>query len=36
MKQTHPIHVYLIIFLIHYFDIINLMKPDKAHHILIQ
>ena len=29
MKQTHRIHVCLIIFLIHYFDMINLLKPDK-------
>ena len=36
MKQTHRIHVYLIIFLIHYFDIINLLNSDKIHYILIQ
>ena len=36
MKQSHRIHVRLIIFLIHYFDIINLLKSDKIHHILIQ
>ena len=36
MKQTHRIHVCLIIFLIHYFDIINLLKSDKIHYILIQ
>ena len=30
MKQTHRIRVCLIIFfLIHYFDTINLLKPDK-------
>ena len=31
MKLTHSIHVCLIIFLIHYFDIINLLKSDKIH-----
>ena len=36
MKQTHRIHVCLIIFLIHYFDIINLLKSEKIHYILIQ
>ena len=36
MKQTHRIHVYLIIFLIYYFDIINLLNSDKIHYILIQ
>ena len=36
MKQTHHIHVCVIIFLIHYFDIINLLKPDKINYILIQ
>ena len=36
MKQTHRIHVCLIISLIHYFDIINLLKSDKIHYILIQ
>ena len=36
MKQTHRIHVYLIIFSFHYFDIINLLKSDKIHYILIQ
>ena len=36
MKQTHRIHVCLIIFLIHYFDIINLLRSDKIHYILIQ
>ena len=36
MKQTHRIHVCLIIFLIHYFDIINLLKSGKIHYILIQ
>ena len=34
MKQTHRIHDGLIIFLIHYFDLINLLKSDKIHHIL--
>ena len=36
MNQAHGIHVRLIIFLIHYFDIINLLKSDKIHYILIQ
>ena len=36
MKQTHRIHVCLIIFLIHYFNIINLLKSDKIYYILIQ
>ena len=36
MKQTHRIHVFLIIFLIHYFDLINLLKSCKIHYILIQ
>ena len=36
MKQTHHIHVCLIISLIHYFDVINLLKSDKIHYILIQ
>ena len=36
MKQTHRIHVCLIIFLIHYFDIINLLRSDKIRYILIQ
>ena len=36
MKLTHRIHVCLIIFLIHYFVIINLLKSDKIHYILIQ
>ena len=36
MKQTRRIHVCLIISLIHYFDIINLLKSDKIHYILIQ
>ena len=31
MKQTHRIHVCLIIFLIHYFDMTNLLKSDKIH-----
>ena len=29
MKQTHHIHVCSIIFLIHYFDVIILLKLDK-------
>ena len=36
MVLTHRIHVSLIIFLIHYFYIINLLKSDKIHYILIQ
>ena len=36
MKLTHGIHVCLIIFLIHYFDLINLLKPGKIHYTLIQ
>ena len=36
MKLTHGIHVCLIIFLIDYLDIINLLKSDKIHYILIQ
>ena len=36
MKQTHRIQVCLIIFLIHYFDILNSLKSYKIHHILIQ
>ena len=36
MKQTHRIHVCLIIFLIHYFDILNSLKSYKIHYILIQ
>ena len=36
MKQTHRIHVCLTVYLIHYFDIINLLKSDKIHYILIQ
>ena len=36
MKLSHHIHVCLIIFLIHYFDIINLLKSGKIHYILIQ
>ena len=36
MKQTHSIQVCLIIFLIRYFDLINLLKSDKIHYILIQ
>ena len=35
MKQTHRIHVCLIIFLIHFFDMINLLKLDKIDYILI-
>ena len=36
MKQTHSIHVCLVIFSIHNFDIINLPKSDKIYYILIQ
>ena len=36
MKQSHHIHVCLIIFLIHYFDLINLLKSDKIQYILSQ
>ena len=36
MKLTHRIHLCLVIFLIHYFDVINLLKSDKIHYILIQ
>ena len=36
MKLTHRYRVFLIIFLIHYFDLINLQKSDKIHYILIQ
>ena len=36
MKLIHRIHVCLIIFLIHYFDIINLLNSDKIHYILIR
>ena len=36
MKQTHRIHVCLIISLIHYFDKINLQKSGKIYYILIQ
>ena len=36
MKQTHRIHVCLIICLIHYFDIMNSLKSDKTYYILIQ
>ena len=36
MKQTHRIHVCLVIFLIHNFDIFNLLKLGKIHYILIQ
>ena len=35
MKLTYRIHVSLIIFVIHYFDIINLLKLDKIYYILI-
>ena len=31
MKLTHRVHVCLVIFLMHYFDIINLLKPNKIH-----
>ena len=36
MKLAHCIHVCLIIFLIHYFEIMNSLKLDKTHYILIQ
>ena len=36
MKLTHRIHVCLIIVLIHHFDIINLLKSDKIHYMLIK
>ena len=36
MKLTHRIRLRLIIFLIHYSDIINLLKSDKIHYMLIQ
>ena len=36
MKQTHRIHACLIIFLIQYFEIINSLKLDMTHYILIQ
>ena len=36
MKQTHRIHVCLIVYLIHYFDVINLLKSDKIHYIFIK
>ena len=36
MELTHHIHVGLIIFLIHYFDIMNSLKSDKIHYISIQ
>ena len=35
MKQTHTIHVCLIIFLICYFDLLNWLKSDKIHYIFI-
>ena len=35
-KYSHLIYVCLIIFLIHYFDMIKLLKSDKIHYILIQ
>ena len=35
MKQIHGILVSMII-IIHYFDIINLLKSDKINYILIQ
>ena len=35
-KVTHGFHVCLIIFLIHYFDIINSLKSDITHYILIK
>ena len=36
MKLTHRVHVRLIIFLIYYFDIINSLKSDMTHYVLIQ
>ena len=36
MKLTHRIHVCLIISSIHYFNIMNSLKSDKVHYILIQ
>ena len=36
MNLTHRIHVRLIVFLIHYFDIMDSLKSDKTHSILIQ
>ena len=36
MKLTGSIHVCLIIFLIHDFDIMSSLKSDKIHYILIQ
>ena len=36
IKLTHRIHVCLIISLIHYFNIMNSLKSDKIHYILIQ
>ena len=36
MELSHRIHVSLIIFVIHYFDIINLLKLDKIYYMLIQ
>ena len=36
MKLTHLIHTCLIIFLVYYRDIINSLKSDMTHHILIQ
>ena len=45
IKKRDPLHqimrvslvyVCLIIFLIHYFDMIKLLKSDKIHYILIQ
>ena len=36
MKQVQRIHDCLIIFLIHYFDIINSLKSDKTRQILIK
>ena len=35
-KLTHRIQVCLITFLIHYFDVMNSLKSDMAHYILIQ
>ena len=36
IKQAQHIHICLIIFPIHYFDIMNSLKSDKTHYILIQ
>ena len=36
MKLIHRIHICLIIFLIHCFDIMNSLKSDKPHYMLTQ